>query len=98
MRCDAPPDIVVLPDSGFANSSAQVAFCTQDPTPTACTVERIYDQSGRQNHLERVVVYANNGHGWPTRSINAMRDELAVGGHSVFSACVPTLAPSLRLY
>lgn len=81
---NATADISVLPATGFANGPAQVAFCSTPPTK--CTVERIYDQSGRGNHLERVVVYKNNVHGWPTNGIDAMRDELRVGNHSVFSA------------
>ena len=75
----------VLPREGFADAAMQVKFCSA-PTPTVCTVERIWDQSGRGNHLERVVVYKGNQHGWPTAGINAMRDPLTVGGHEVYSA------------
>lgn len=75
----------MLPNIGYADASAQTKFCT-DPIPTDCTVERIWDQSGRGNHLERVMVYPGNVHGWPTAGINAMREELSVGGHSVYSA------------
>ncbi len=71
--------------SGFANATAQVEFCTI-PLPTRCTIERIVDQSGTGNHLDRVMVVAENIHGWPVDGINAMRDELSVGGNSVFSA------------
>ncbi len=81
---NATADIAVLPATGFADGPAQVSFCSTPPTQ--CTVERIYDQSGRGNHLERVVVYKHNAHGWPTSGPNAMRDELRVGNHSVFSA------------
>lgn len=81
---NATADIKVMPTTGFANGPAQVAFCTSPPT--TCTVERIYDQSGRSNHLERVTIYKGNIHGWPTGGINAMRDELTVGGQWVFSA------------
>ena len=44
-----PHRIEVVPATGFANGSAQVTFCTASPAPTKCTVERIYDQSGRGN-------------------------------------------------
>eukprot|EP00729_Bicosta_minor_P009576 gene9576-2888_t len=71
--------------SGFADSAAQVAFCTT-PKVSVCIVERIYDQSLKGNHLERIKVFGNDTHGWPTSGINAMRDELSVGGHAVFSA------------
>ena len=78
---NATTDIGVL-DTGFADGAAQVAFCTT-PVPTVCTVQRIYDQSSRGNHLERVMI-VDTKH--PTAGINAMRDEVAVGGHAVFSA------------
>ena len=72
-------------DTGFADSGAQTMFCTK-PSVSICTVTTIFDQTGRGNHLERVIVSPNNSHGWPTRGINAMRDYLSVGGHGVFSA------------
>ena len=70
---NATTDIGVL-STGFANGAAQVAFCTT-PVPTVCTIERIFDQSGRGNHLERVMVTPGNIHDWPTNGINAMRDQ-----------------------
>lgn len=49
--------------SGFADSAAQVAFCTT-PKVSVCIVERIYDQSLKGNHLERIKVFGNDTHGW----------------------------------
>lgn len=49
-------------------------------------MEQIFDQSPNGNHLLKVVVPSNNTHGWPTAGINAMREEITVGGHPVFSA------------
>lgn len=72
-------------DTGFADSEAQTMFCTT-PSVSTCTVTSIFDQTGRGNHLERVIVSPNNSHGWPTRGIDAMRDYLSVGGHGVYSA------------
>ena len=82
---NATKDIGSKPGTGFADAATQVAFCSL-LTPTTCTVERIFDQSGHENHLERVAVFRNNTHGWPTAGINAMRDGLSVGGHAVYSA------------
>lgn len=70
---------------GFADAAAQLAFC-MEPSPTVCTVEQIADQSGRGNHLDRVIIAPHPSIDWPTRGINAMRDPLSVGGHAVFSA------------
>ena len=56
----------ILPNgdgSGFADSAAQVAFCTT-PKVSVCIVERIYDQSLKGNHLERIKVFGNDTHGW----------------------------------
>ena len=69
--------------AGFADAAAQSAFC---PPSTVCTVERIFDQSPRGNHLDRVVIQPLNLHGWPVTGINAMREEISVGGHPVFGA------------
>ena len=41
-------DIEFLPESGAADSSAQIAFCT-----SKCTISIIYDQSGKKNDLKR---------------------------------------------
>lgn len=77
-------DIGLVGDTGFADASAQQSFCMNPPAE--CIVERIFDQSPRGNHLERVRVYRNNSHAWPVKGINAMRDELTVSGHAVYSA------------
>ena len=78
-------DIGVKPGVGFADAAPQLTFCT-NPSPTVCTVERIYDQSGRGNHLERVRIRPNNTNQWPTAGINAMRDPTSLGGHTIYSA------------
>ncbi len=59
-------------ESGFADAAAQIEFCTK-PVVTVCTIERIYDQSGNGNNLDRVMVTTDNIHGWPTPGVNAMR-------------------------
>ena len=71
--------------SDLVDARLQVNFCTK-PLPTTCYIERIFDQSPNENHLELVRIWANNTHAWPSRGPNAMRDELTVGGHAVFSA------------
>lgn len=70
---------------GYADAAAQIAFC-MDPSPTVCTVEQISDQSGRGNHLDRVIIAPHPTNDWPKRGINAMRDPVSVGGNTVFSA------------
>ena len=43
----ASADIPLLAPGGFANASAQDAFCAKD----ACVIARVYDQSPMGNHL-----------------------------------------------
>eukprot|EP00935_MAST-01C_sp_MAST-1C-sp1_P001128 g1128.t1 len=75
--------IGVKQGTGYADSDATRAFC---PPSTVCEVVRIWDQSPRNNHLEKVTVPTPNLHGWPNQGINPLREELTVGGHPVFSA------------
>ena len=75
--------IGVKQGTGYADSDATRAFC---PPSTVGEVVRIWDQSPRNNHLEKVNVPTPNLHGWPNQGINPLRDELTVGGHPVFSA------------
>lgn len=75
--------INVKPGTGFADSEKQVRFCFYQQV---CRVERIYDQSPRGNHLIGVVVPSPNNHSWPVTFPNAMREQIFVGGHRVYSA------------
>jgi hypothetical protein len=73
--------------TGFADAAPQDDFCVAAAT---CTIDRIFDQSQRGNHLVIVNITseggAHNRYGWPTAGPNAMRDRLSVGGHAVYSA------------
>ena len=80
---NATAQIKVDPDTGFADAGVQAAFC---PPSTKCYIEQIFDQSGRNNHLKKVVVPVPNQYGWPVNGPNAMREEISVGGHPVYSA------------
>ena len=64
--------------TGVADAASQVEFC-MTPSPTVCTVEQITDQSGRGNHLDRVIITHSPKIDWPTRGINAMRDPISIG-------------------
>jgi len=80
---NATKAIGVKQGTGFADADAQQHFC---PPSTICTVERIFDQSPNGNHLDKVQVEPNNTQKQPVSGINAMRDALVVGGHTVYSA------------
>jgi hypothetical protein len=82
-------DIGMLPD-GFADSAAQDAFCTG----STCTVAKLYDQSGSNNHLvvEKKGTYTSGGgqaaqDDWETL---ATRKKLKVGGHDVYALFMNT--------
>mmetsp|Transcript_20368 Transcript_20368/g.52891 ORF Transcript_20368/g.52891 Transcript_20368/m.52891 type:complete len:373 (-) Transcript_20368:215-1333(-) len=76
--------VKVDPSTGFAEAGAQRAFC---PSSTKCEVERIFDQSPRGNHLDKVVVDPlNNPHEQPVTGIDPMSEELTIAGHAVYSA------------
>ena len=77
-------DIPVL--NGFADSSVQDAFCT-----SACTITKIYDQSGHGNFLSAETLDAEDTTVRPMASVTghtaatATAETLNVGGHKVYS-------------
>jgi non-reducing end alpha-L-arabinofuranosidase len=77
-------DIPVL--NGFADSSVQDAFCT-----SACTITKIYDQSGHGNFLSAETLDAEDTTVRPMASVtghtaaSATAETLNVGGHKVYS-------------
>ena len=72
-------DIPVLAPGGFADSSAQEAFC---PSGTACTISIIYDQSPQANHLvvSGKATWLANG----ATEADAAGAKIKVGGHTVY--------------
>src|SRR5450631_3994627 len=76
-------DIGVLSPGGFADSSAQDAFCT-----SACVITRVYDQSGNGNLVAAqtpdTVDMTPAGHSGMTAA-SATKDPTNVGGHKVYS-------------
>ena len=81
--------IRVDPATGFADASAQKAFCPalSSSLHLVCEVERIFDQSPRGNHLDKVQVDPHdNPHKKPIRGVDPMSEELTIAGHAVFSA------------
>jgi hypothetical protein len=79
-RDNSTQDISVLAPGGFANASAQDAFCRGD----SCVIQRIYDQSEKANHLDIAPAGGNVHHG--DKPVNATRHPITVGGHSVYGA------------
>jgi hypothetical protein len=73
-------DVKTLSTSGYADASSQDAFCGSSD----CVIQRIYDQSPNQNHLD----IAPPGEARLEKDIpvNATADRLSVGGHQVYSA------------
>ena len=71
---NATKDIGVV--GGFADSTAQDAFCEG----TTCTIDRVLDQSKKLNHLTSCKSSRCS------KQVNATKDKLTVGGHSVYSA------------
>ena len=84
---NATQTVSVDADTGFANAESQPDFCTPD---AYCSIRRIFDQSGHNNHLVVVNITTEGGgrnkYGWPVRGPNAMRDRVSIGGHSAYSA------------
>jgi hypothetical protein len=76
----ATKDIPVLTVGGFANSAMQDEFCKD----SACTINRIYDQSPQKNHLDT----APGGGACHNADVgcNATAKKLIVGGHPVYAA------------
>ena len=55
--------------------------------PLQCYIQKIFDQSGRNNHLVKVPLNRDHsGNGWPAKGPNAMREQITVGGNPVYSA------------
>ena len=88
-RDNATLQIGVLETGGYANSTAQDAFCTGGDIgkQPACTISRIFDQSANANHLD-VFPGGWNGHAGHDKGANASRDGHTVGGHRVYSAYI----------
>lgn len=76
----ATKDIGVLVAGGFADASAQEAFCKD----TECVISRIFDQGPRQNHLD--IAPAGGYVPKPDRPVNASKLKITVGGHPVYAA------------
>ena len=92
----ATQDIPVLGAGGVANSSVQDVFCEG----TNCVIQRIFDQSGLDNHLD--IAGPGGAHRFADAPVNATKERLTVGGRSVYGAHFEggqvrlTLSPSLR--
>jgi hypothetical protein len=74
---DTTTSIPLLTPGGYANASAQDAFCAG----TDCTVSVIFDQTVNGNDLG-VFNYSDKQH---DRAANASVDPHQVGGHKVYS-------------
>ncbi|MFG2638344.1 alpha-L-arabinofuranosidase B [Streptomyces sp. NPDC048362] len=72
----ATTNIGVLSAGGYANASAQDAFCT-----TPCVVTKIYDQSPRHNDL---TVEGPGGAGGQDTGVPADALPVTAGGHTVY--------------
>lgn len=72
--------IGVATAGGFADSAKQDAFCEG----TACTVDRIFDQSPKGNHL--ALGPPGGAVRKPDRGVNATKERLTVGGNWVYGA------------
>lgn len=73
-------DIPVLTAGGYANSAVQDDFCDG----SACTINRIYDQSPQGNHLDTAP--PGGAHHEADTGVNATAERLMVGGHPVYAA------------
>ena len=76
---NATLNVNTLP-SGYADSQAQDLFCKG----TDCTVEIIYDQSTRENHLSKAP--PGGAHKAPDAGVNAAKHQITVGSHKVYGA------------
>lgn len=72
--------IGVLSAGGFADSAAQDAFCGK----AVCRVTTIFDQTDRDNDISTAPPGGAAPH--PDLGVNATREKLLVGGHSVYGA------------
>ena len=58
------------------------AHAARSPLTKGCEIERIFDQSPRGNHLDKVQVDPhNNPHQKPIRGVDPMSEELTIDGH-----------------
>ena len=73
-------DISVLLPGGVANAYAQDMFCEN----TDCIIYRIFDQSPQLNHLD--LSPHRGGPPGPDKGVNARKQKVTVGGHSVYGA------------
>ena len=70
----------MLTPGGFADSKSQDAFCGD----AHCVIWRIYDQSPKMNHLD--IAPPGGAHRAEDAPVNATREKLTVGGHTVYGA------------
>jgi len=77
---NATLDIPVLTAGGYANAAKQDAFCGK----TGCVVQRIYDQSPSQNHLDTAP--PGGAVPRPDSPVNATRWPVVVNGNPVYGA------------
>jgi hypothetical protein len=78
-------DIGFLSPGGIADSAAQDAFCT-----TACTITKVYDQSGHGNLLEAETPDSTVGGHTGETAASATAESLNVGGQKVYSLYMKT--------
>ena len=80
---NATLDVRALAPGGAADAAAHAAFCA-GASGAACVVQRLYDQSGRSNHLD---VAPAGGHvHTPDSPVNASDLPARLGGSAVFGA------------
>jgi len=71
--------------SGFADSASQDRFCASSH---GCTIQRIWDQSPRGNHLDIAPAASSYKppRGTPDHGVNASKYHLTASGHRVYAA------------
>eukprot|EP01084_Bolivina_argentea_P109864 196280_1 len=77
---NATHDISVTIAGGFADAASQDTFCQK----TKCVIQRIYDQSSFNNHLDIAPAGGTVRH--PDKPVNATRSPLTVSGNNVYAA------------
>jgi hypothetical protein len=73
-------DIPVISAGGTVDASVQDKFCTG----TACTISKIYDQSGKGNHLTSAP--GGGAVNTPDKEVNAAKWNIQFGGQSAYAA------------
>lgn len=73
-------DVGVITAGGFADTAVQDAFCDN----TTCVVQRLYDQSAFENHLD--IAPPGGEVPRPDLPVNASQLPLTVNGHAVYGA------------